>query len=140
MESVMWAFRTLCDKGLIYKGYRVLWYCWRCETRLSNTETKMDDVYRDRQDPAVTVALPHAHQAGAQRQLRRTRGKLGALRPSSAHWRNSSIVAVDGPRVRWIRTAARSTSRITRRMLSPKTFFTSSSVYPRRISSAVRYG
>ncbi len=57
MESVMWAFKTLWDKGLIYEGFRVLAYCWRCETPLSNTETRMDDVYRDRQDPAVTVAF-----------------------------------------------------------------------------------
>ncbi len=57
MESVMWAFKSLWDKGLVYEGYRVLWYCWRCETPLSNTETKMDDVYLDRQDPAVTVGL-----------------------------------------------------------------------------------
>jgi isoleucyl-tRNA synthetase len=55
MESVMWAFRTLWDKGLVYEGFRVLAYCWRCETPLSNTETRMDDVYRDRQDPALTV-------------------------------------------------------------------------------------
>ncbi|HEY0447894.1 isoleucine--tRNA ligase [Actinophytocola sp.] len=57
MESVMWAFKSLWDKGLIYEGYRVLWYCWRCETPLSNTETRMDDVYLDRQDPAVTVGF-----------------------------------------------------------------------------------
>ncbi|MGQ0575183.1 MAG: isoleucine--tRNA ligase [Pseudonocardia sp.] len=57
MESVMWAFKTLWDKGLVYSGFRVLWYCWRCETPLSATETKMDDVYLDRQDPAVTVGL-----------------------------------------------------------------------------------
>jgi len=57
MESVMWAFKTLWDKGLIYEGYRVLWYCIRCETPLSATETKMDDTYRNRQDPAVTVSL-----------------------------------------------------------------------------------
>jgi isoleucyl-tRNA synthetase len=57
MESVMWAFKTLWDKGLVYSGFRVLWYCWRCETPLSATETKMDDVYTDRQDPAVTVGL-----------------------------------------------------------------------------------
>ena len=57
MESVMWAFKTLYDKGLVYEGFRVLAYCWRCETPLSNTETRMDDVYRDRQDPALTVAL-----------------------------------------------------------------------------------
>ncbi len=58
MESVMWAFKTLWDKGLVYEGFRVLAYCWRCETPLSNTETRMDDVYRQRQDPAVTVAMP----------------------------------------------------------------------------------
>ncbi|MFC4072408.1 isoleucine--tRNA ligase [Actinoplanes subglobosus] len=55
MESVMWAFKTLHDKGLVYEGFRVLAYCWRCETPLSNTETRMDDVYRDRTDPALTV-------------------------------------------------------------------------------------
>ncbi|GAA4358887.1 isoleucine--tRNA ligase [Angustibacter luteus] len=57
MESVMWAFKSLWDKELIYEGFRVLAYCWRCETPLSNTETRMDDVYRQRQDPAVTVGL-----------------------------------------------------------------------------------
>ncbi|HEX6942114.1 MAG TPA: isoleucine--tRNA ligase [Gemmatimonadaceae bacterium] len=57
MESVMWAFKSLWDKGLVYEGFRVLWYCWRCETPLSNTEVKMDDVYRDREDPAVTVGM-----------------------------------------------------------------------------------
>ncbi|MEV0650216.1 isoleucine--tRNA ligase [Phytomonospora sp. NPDC050363] len=57
MESVMWAFKTLHDKGLVYQGYRVLAYCWRCETPLSNTETRMDDVYRDRTDPALTVGF-----------------------------------------------------------------------------------
>ena len=57
MESVMWAFKSLWDKGLIYEGFRVLAYCWRCETPLSNTETRMDDVYVDRQDPALTVAF-----------------------------------------------------------------------------------
>jgi isoleucyl-tRNA synthetase len=58
MESVLWAFKTLWDKGLVYEGFRVLAYCWRCETPLSNTETRMDDVYRQRQDPAVTVGFP----------------------------------------------------------------------------------
>ena len=42
-------------QGPVYEGFRVLPYCWRCETPLSNTETRMDDVYRDRQDPALTV-------------------------------------------------------------------------------------
>ncbi|MFY1687315.1 isoleucine--tRNA ligase [Plantactinospora sp. WMMB782] len=55
MESVMWAFRQLHDKGLVYEGFSVLAYCWRCETPLSNTETRMDDVYRDRHDPTLTL-------------------------------------------------------------------------------------
>ncbi|WP_281690084.1 isoleucine--tRNA ligase [Pseudonocardia thermophila] len=57
MESVIWAFKQLYDKGLIYQGFRVLWYCWHDGTPLSATETKMDDVYQPRQDPAVTVGL-----------------------------------------------------------------------------------
>lgn len=57
MESVMWAFKSLWAKGLVYEGFRVLWYCWRCETPLSNTEVRMDDVYRDREDPAITVGM-----------------------------------------------------------------------------------
>jgi isoleucyl-tRNA synthetase len=56
MESVMWAFKTLHDKGLVYEGYRVLPYCWNDETPLSNHELRMDsEVYQMRQDPAVTV-------------------------------------------------------------------------------------
>ena len=56
MESVMWAFKQLHDKGLIYQGFKVLPYCWRCETPLSNHELRMDDdVYADRTDPSVTV-------------------------------------------------------------------------------------
>src|SRR5680860_909334 len=56
MESVIWAFKTLYDKGLVYEGYRVLPYCWNDETPLSNHELRMDDdVYQMRQDPAVTV-------------------------------------------------------------------------------------
>ena len=57
MESVMWAFSQLWDKGLVYEGERVLPYCWECETPLSNFETRQDDAYRPRDDPAVTVAF-----------------------------------------------------------------------------------
>ena len=59
MESVIWAFKTLYDKGLAYEGYRVLPYCWRDQTPLSNHELRMDDdVYQPRQDQSVTVAFP----------------------------------------------------------------------------------
>ncbi|WP_315072911.1 isoleucine--tRNA ligase [Actinomyces massiliensis] len=58
MESVLWAFKSLYDKGLAYQGYRVLPYCWHDRTPLSNHELKMDDdIYQDRQDNTVTVGL-----------------------------------------------------------------------------------
>jgi len=57
MESVMWALKQLWEKDLLYEDYRVLPYCWECETPLSNSETRQDDAYRDRQDPAITVAF-----------------------------------------------------------------------------------
>jgi isoleucyl-tRNA synthetase len=58
-ESVLWAFKELHNKGLIYEGFKVLAYCWRCETPLSNHELRMDDeVYRNRQDQTVTVTFP----------------------------------------------------------------------------------
>ena len=59
MESVIWAFKQLYDKGLAYEGYRVLPYCWRDQTPLSNHELRMDDdVYKPRQDQSVTVTFP----------------------------------------------------------------------------------
>ncbi|HEY4270110.1 MAG TPA: isoleucine--tRNA ligase [Galbitalea sp.] len=59
MESVIWAFKTLHDKGLAYEGFRVLPYCWHDETPLSNHELRMDDdVYKMRQDQSVTVTFP----------------------------------------------------------------------------------
>ena len=59
MESVIWAFKQLHDKGLAYEGFRVLPYCWNDETPLSNHELRMDDdVYQMRQDQSVTVTFP----------------------------------------------------------------------------------
>ena len=58
MESVLWAFKQLWDKGLAYEGNRVLPYCWNDETPLSSHELRMDDdVYKNRQDPALTVGF-----------------------------------------------------------------------------------
>ncbi|PMC75082.1 isoleucine--tRNA ligase [Brachybacterium sp. UMB0905] len=59
MESVLWAFKTLWDKGRAYEGYKVLPYCWKDQTPLSAHELRMDDdVYQDRQDTTVVVTFP----------------------------------------------------------------------------------
>ncbi len=55
MESVLWAFKALYDKGLIYEGFRVMPYSWAAQTPVSNFETRIDNAYRERQDPALTV-------------------------------------------------------------------------------------
>ncbi len=55
MESVWWGFKQVYDKGLIYEGRRVLLYCPRCETPLSNFEVAMDNSYKDVTEESVTV-------------------------------------------------------------------------------------
>lgn len=64
-------FQAAARKGLTYNGYRVLPYCWKDETPLSNHELRMDDdVYKNRQDQTVTVTFPiTAGESGLSRQL-----------------------------------------------------------------------
>ncbi|WP_333023308.1 isoleucine--tRNA ligase [Wolbachia endosymbiont of Pentidionis agamae] len=57
MESVMWAFKELYNKGLVYESVRVVPYSWACETPLSNFETRLDNAYREKTSKAVTVAF-----------------------------------------------------------------------------------
>ncbi|MCP5378219.1 MAG: isoleucine--tRNA ligase [Rickettsiaceae bacterium] len=57
MESVLWAFKELYNKGLIYESMRVMPYSWACETPLSNFETRLDNSYRQRTDKAITVSF-----------------------------------------------------------------------------------
>jgi isoleucyl-tRNA synthetase len=59
-ESVVWAFAELHGRGLVYEGQKVVAYCTRCQTPLSNFETRLDDAYRPRVDLAVTVRFPCA--------------------------------------------------------------------------------
>jgi len=53
MESVWWAFKTLWDKGLIYKDHRSMHVCPRCETTLSQSE--VSEGYKDIKDLSVTA-------------------------------------------------------------------------------------
>ena len=55
MESVMWVFKQMYDKGYVYKGLRVSLYCPHCSTPISNFEVAMDaDNYKTLTDPATT--------------------------------------------------------------------------------------
>jgi isoleucyl-tRNA synthetase len=69
MESVLWVFKQMHEKGKVYKGRRVSLYSWKLSTPISNFEVAMDDSYEEVSDPAVTVMFPltesHKHvQAG----------------------------------------------------------------------------
>ncbi len=58
IESVLWAFKELYKKGLVYEGERVVPYSYGAQTALSNFETRQDDSYRDREDVTATVMFP----------------------------------------------------------------------------------
>lgn len=53
MESIWWVFKQLWDQGLIYEGHKILPYCARCATPLSNFEANQG--YAEVDDPAITV-------------------------------------------------------------------------------------
>ena len=54
-ESVWWSFKTLFDKGLVYKGFKTMQLCPRCETTLSNFEVNQG--YKDITDISVYVTF-----------------------------------------------------------------------------------
>ncbi|TGZ66266.1 hypothetical protein CRM22_005414 [Opisthorchis felineus] len=56
MESVWWVFKQLFDKGLVYRGVKVMPFSTACATPLSNFEAGQN--YRDVQDPAIIVSFP----------------------------------------------------------------------------------
>ena len=62
MESIWWVFKNLWNKGLIYEGNKVVPYCIRCSTPLSNFETNQG--YQDKQDPALTAKFELEEEPG----------------------------------------------------------------------------
>ena len=57
MESVWWVFRSLWDRGLVYRAFKVLPYSWAAGATLSNFEAVLGG-YQEVDDPAVTLRLP----------------------------------------------------------------------------------
>src|SRR5699024_1319878 len=56
-ESVLWAFTSRWVRDPVYRAHRVMPYSWGAETPPSNSEIRLDDATRPRQDPAITVAF-----------------------------------------------------------------------------------
>ncbi len=55
IESIWWLLAQFFKKGYIYRGYKVLPYCARCGTGLSDHEVALG--YRDTEDPSVYVLM-----------------------------------------------------------------------------------
>jgi isoleucyl-tRNA synthetase len=53
METIWWVFKQLWDKGLIYKDYRPMHVCPRCQTTLSQSEVA--EGYQDIKDLSCTA-------------------------------------------------------------------------------------
>ena len=73
MESVWWAFKQIYQKGLVYEGRKVLLYCPRCETPISNFEVAMDNSYQDIEEETVTVKF--------------------RVKSTDPEWKNTSLLA-----------------------------------------------
>ena len=56
IESVWWILKNFWEKGLLYQGYKVVPYCPRCGTPLSDHEVALG--YAEAEDPSVYVRLP----------------------------------------------------------------------------------
>jgi isoleucyl-tRNA synthetase len=56
VESVWWSLAKLWDEGLVYEGHRVVPYCPRCGTALSDHEVAQG--YAEADDPSVYVRFP----------------------------------------------------------------------------------
>ncbi|MDD3118145.1 MAG: isoleucine--tRNA ligase [Victivallales bacterium] len=62
MESIWWVFKQLWDQELIYEGYKILPYCPRCSTPLSNFEANQG--YMEVSDPAITIRFADVDEPG----------------------------------------------------------------------------
>jgi len=58
VESVWWILKQIWDKGLLEEDFKVVPYCPRCETSLSNHEQHQTDAYKTVSDPSVYVRFP----------------------------------------------------------------------------------
>lgn len=56
IESVWWILKNFWEKDLLFKGYKIVPYCPRCGTPLSDHEVALG--YEDAEDPSVFVRFP----------------------------------------------------------------------------------
>ena len=87
IESVWWALRQICDKGLLYEGHKVVPYCPRCGTALSCHEVALG--YQRRRRPVASTSASRSPRTAARCRPatscssgRRRRGRSSPTPPS----------------------------------------------------------
>ena len=63
IESVWWLLKQISDRGLFYRGHKILPYCPRCGTGLSSHEVAQG--YKDVKDPSLYLTMPVLGEDGA---------------------------------------------------------------------------
>jgi isoleucyl-tRNA synthetase len=56
IESIWWSLKQVAERGLIYRGHKILPYCPRCGTGLSSHEVALG--YKDVKDPSLHFTAP----------------------------------------------------------------------------------
>jgi len=56
IETVWWLLTQMWKKGVLYRGFKILPYCPRCETALSSHETSLG--YKEVKDQSITAKFP----------------------------------------------------------------------------------
>lgn len=103
MESVMWVFKQMYDKGFVYKGLRVSLYCPHCATPISNFEVAMDaDNYQEVQEDATTYKYELVEDSGQARMT--NNGKTFILAWSTTPWNKiaTPVLAVN-PKLTYVK-------------------------------------
>lgn len=91
IETVWWELAQMYERGLLYRGHKVLPYCPRCGTGLSSHEVAQG--YRAVEDPAISVRMPVASDAASSFKLE-ARGKTSLLTWTTTPWTLPANVAL----------------------------------------------
>jgi isoleucyl-tRNA synthetase len=62
IESIWWSLKEIADRGLIYRGHKILPYCPRCGTGLSSHEVAQG--YQEIMDPSLYWSMPLLEESG----------------------------------------------------------------------------
>ena len=86
MESVLWVFKRIHEKGLLYEGKRVSLYSTALSTPISNFEVAMDDSYEEVSEPAITVKFEIKPRISTGINVLNTRGEYLLIKHTDGTW------------------------------------------------------